>query len=67
MATTIQVDEKTLRLLRQMKGRLGVKTYDELIRKLLSKKKDQPHSLFGIDPEMRPFSEEDHLKFHDED
>ena len=66
MATTIQVEEKTLRTLRQLKGRLGAKTYDELIRKLLAKKTDLPDSMFGVDPELRPFSEEDRLKFHDE-
>ena len=66
MATTIQVDEKTLKLLKQLKGRLKVKTYDALIRKLLSKKSDVPESMFGVDPGLRPFSEEDRLKFHDE-
>ncbi len=66
MATTIQVEEKTLRTLRQLKGRLGAKTYDELIRKLLAKKSDIPDSMFGTHPDMPSFTEEDRLKFHDE-
>lgn len=67
MATTIQVETRTLRLLRQLKGRLKAKTYDQVIRGLLSKKSDVPTSLFGSHPEMTPFTEEDRLKFHDEE
>jgi len=67
MTTTIQIDVKTLRLLKQLKGRLKAKTYDDLIRRLISKKTDLPTSFFGINPEIPSFSEEDHLKIHDED
>lgn len=67
MTTTIQIDTKTLRLLKQLKGRWKTKTYDELIRRLLSKKTDLADSLFGVNPGIPSFSEEDHLKIHDED
>ena len=66
MTTTIQVDAKTLRLLKQLKGRWKAKTYDELIRRLISKRVEVPRSFFGVDPHLPPFSEEDHLIFHDE-
>lgn len=67
MTTTIQVDNGTLRLLRQLKGKLRMKTYDELIRQLISKKTDLPHSLLGSRPQLRSFVAEDHLRIHDED
>lgn len=67
MPTTIQVEEKTLRLLRRIKEKSGSKTYDEAINKLISKKTDIPRSMFGVHPEMRPFTEEDRLKAHDEE
>lgn len=66
MVTTIQVQEKTLRLLKQAKKRLKLSTYDDVIRRLTERKKPASEVMFGIDREgLTPFSEEDHLDFHE--
>ena len=67
MATTIQVEKKTLNLLKQLKGRFKVKTYDELIQKLANQKSIVPRSMFGSCPGIPEFTEDDRLKFHDEE
>ncbi len=67
MSTTIQVQEKTLRLLKTEKKRLKVATYDEVIRYLTRKKQPVTAEMFGIDRgQLTPFSEKDHLDFHED-
>ena len=67
MPTTIQVQEKTLRLLKLEKKRLKLATYDEVIRRLAEKKKPASQTLFGIDRgRIEPFAEGDHLDLHEE-
>lgn len=67
MPTTIQVGEKTLRLLRRIKEKFKAKTYDEAINRLISKKTDIPRSMFGVHPDAPPFTEDDRFKAHDEE
>lgn len=45
MATTIQLDEETVKMLKGYKEQLNIVTYDELIRKILSEKTKK--SMFG--------------------
>lgn len=67
MPTTIQVQEKTLRFLKLQKKRLKAETYDEVIRYLAERKQTSREAMFGIDQgRIHPFSEEDHLKFHED-
>ena len=45
MATTIQLDEETVKILKGYKEQLNIVTYDDLIRKILSEKTKK--SMFG--------------------
>ena len=58
MSTTVQVDEETLQRLREAKARTGARSYDELLRQLLSREAAEGGSLLGAHPEMRPFRHE---------
>ena len=65
MATSIQVQEKTLNLLKQQKKRLKLATYDEVIRVLAKKKEPLSQNMFGIDRDrITPFEEADRFDFH---
>jgi hypothetical protein len=65
MSTTIQTSKKTAQLLRDLKKKTGAKSYDELISALVREKLDIPKSLFGSNPRLPPFSEEDEMKSHE--
>ncbi|MBI2335945.1 MAG: hypothetical protein HYU97_04200 [Deltaproteobacteria bacterium] len=67
MPTTIQIENKTLLLLKRLKTKFKVKTYDEIIRKLISKKVEPVSSLLGAHSHLPSFSEQDHLFSHDEE
>jgi len=67
MSTTIQIENKTLLLLKRLKTKFKVKTYDEIIRKLISKKVEPVASLLGAHPHLPSFGEQDHLFSHDEE
>jgi hypothetical protein len=65
MATTIMVTERTLQVLRELKGRFHAKSYDETLMKLVSELTNVPASKFGARPKMKPFSESDRSTFHE--
>ncbi len=65
MPMTVQVNEKTLQMLNKAKKEMKVKSYDEVISKLLIERKKIPRSMFGSSPNLTPFTEEDRAKFHD--
>lgn len=65
MSTTIQVSRKTLQLLNMLKERLSVKSYDELIRMMALEKLNLPKSMFGVNPRLSSFKEEDEAEFHE--
>lgn len=68
MATTIQLSEKTLKLLKRLKGTMQVKSYDAVIQKLVSEKEPIPTSLFGANPDLKPYNREtDRIRFRYED
>lgn len=47
MVTTIQVNELTLRLLKQLKQSWNVHSYDELLQTVLQKQESPKESLYG--------------------
>ncbi len=59
--TTIKVSKKTLKLLEDLKKRMGSKTYEETILKLIEEyKRKMIEEYFGIDRDkITSFSEED--------
>ncbi len=46
MATTIQLDEETVKMLKGYKEQLNIATYDDLIKKILAEKTSK--SMFGF-------------------
>lgn len=63
MSTTIQVKRRNLRLLGVLKKSMGVRSYDEVIERLLEKKVGVPSDMFGIDKgRISRFMEKDRLE-----
>lgn len=64
MVTTIQMHEKTLGLLKQLKAKLGTTSYEDTILALIKRQERIPESMFGAHPELGSFKrgEED---FHE--
>ena len=58
LSTTIQVEKPTVQLLNRLKAKLGMTSYDKVIRKLAEKEEKIPESLFGVDRGMKPFARE---------
>jgi len=65
MTTTVQVNEKTLQMLNEAKKEMKAKSLDEVIKKLLVKQKKIPCSMFGSNPNLTSFKEEDRAEFHE--
>jgi predicted CopG family antitoxin len=63
--TTVQVDEKTLQMLNQVKREMKVKSHDEVIKQLLTERKKIPCSMFGSNRKLTSFTEEDRAEFHE--
>jgi len=56
--TTVQVNEKTLQMLNELKKEIGARNH-EVIRMLISERKKIPRSMFGSNLNLRSFSRED--------
>ena len=65
MATSIQVSKKTQQLLGALKKKLSAKSYDEILRRLISEKLEIPASMFGSSPRLSSFKERDEAEFHE--
>ena len=64
--TTIQIKRKNLRLLEALKACMGVRSYDEVIEKLLRDKMSVPGEMFGVDKgKISKFTERDRLEDRD--
>lgn len=59
MPTTVQVQEKTRRLLDKIKREMGVSSYDAVINKLMRTRGGMTQSLFGACKGSRPFTREE--------
>jgi predicted CopG family antitoxin len=59
MPTTVQVAEKTLQMLNKLKEEMSARSYDEVIRALISERKGIPRSMFGANRKLKSFSKED--------
>ena len=60
VVTTIQVKERNLKLLEELKRAMGARSYDEVLGKLLEEKLKVPESMFGVDRgKITPFTEAD--------
>ncbi|MEM0172686.1 MAG: hypothetical protein QXJ23_10455 [Thermofilum sp.] len=65
MATTIQVSRRTRQLLEALKKKLSAKSYDEALQKLLAEKMGISTSMFGSNPKLSSFREEEEAEFHE--
>ncbi|MBO3840518.1 MAG: hypothetical protein QXS66_09045 [Thermoproteota archaeon] len=65
MVTTIQVNRKTKQLLDALKKRLSAKSYDEVLQRILAEKTEIPSSMFGSNPKLSCFREEEEAEFHE--
>jgi hypothetical protein len=63
--TTVQVDEKTLQLLNNIKKEMKARSHDEVIKALISERKKIPCSMFGSNRKLNSFSEQDEAEFHE--
>jgi hypothetical protein len=65
LPTTVQVNEKTLQKLNRVKKEMKAKSHDEVINKLITERKKNPHSMFGSNPKLDSFTPEDEADFHE--
>jgi hypothetical protein len=65
METSIQLNKHTVQVLKDMKKKFGMKSYDELINKLIHKQTKTPKSMFGSNPNLGPFTEEDRAEIRE--
>ena len=65
MATTVQVDEKTLQMLNRAKKEMHAKSHNEVIKKLLTQQRKTPRSMFGSNPKLDSFTAEDEADSHE--
>jgi len=66
MSTTIKISKSTLRKLEKFKVKMGVKTFEEVILRLIDeKRRELVERFFSIDKgKISRFSEEDRLDSH---
>jgi hypothetical protein len=62
METSIQLKKHTVQVLKDLKKKLGAKSYDEVINRLVLRETGTPKSMFGSNPKLRPFKEEDRFE-----
>lgn len=65
MVTSIQVQESTLQIIKDIKTELDLKTCDEVINILVELRRKIPRSKFGAHPEMTEFTAKDEGDFHE--
>jgi hypothetical protein len=65
LATTVQVDEKTLQMLNRAKKEMNAKSHNEVIKRLLAKQRKIPSSMFGSNPKLDSFNAEDEADSHE--
>jgi predicted CopG family antitoxin len=65
MPTTVQVSEKTLQMLNELKKEMKARSHDEVIKSLISKRKRIPDSMFGSNRRLKPFSRADEGESHE--
>jgi len=63
MVTTIQIDNETIKMLKNLKFDLGYETYNELIRALVYENKRIKRSKKGKFPKLKEFKREELDRF----
>jgi len=65
LPTTVQVDEKTLQMLNEVKKETKAKSHDEVIKTLIADRKKIARSMFGSNQKLNSFTPQDEVEFHD--
>ncbi len=65
MPTTVQVNEKTLQMLNEVKKELKAKSHDEVIKTLITERKKILCTMFGSNRKLTSFSEQDEAEFRE--
>lgn len=65
MKTTIQLDKKTVQILKDLMKKMNFETYDDLIKALVREKWGVKDSLFGSNPRLTSFKEKEEAEFHE--
>jgi len=65
MPTTVQVSEKTLQMLNELKKEMKARSHDEVIKSLITKRKRIPDSMFGSNRRLKPFSRAEEGESHE--
>jgi predicted CopG family antitoxin len=63
MTTTVQVSDEVRKQIEELKVKWGLKSYDEVIKKMIRAQTGRPESLFGAASGSKPFergAEEEH-------
>lgn len=58
MATTVQVSEEVRRQMELLKVKWGLRSYDDVIKRMIRTQTKRPESLFGAARGSRPFRRE---------
>ncbi len=64
MTSSVQVSERTLQLLNKLKQEEGLRSHDQVIRRLVSERRKIPWSMFGSNPRLRSFRAKDEAESH---
>jgi hypothetical protein len=65
LPTTVQVSEKTLKMLNKIKKEMKASSHDQVIKSLILERKNIPCSMFGSDHNLKPFTQEDKAESHE--
>jgi hypothetical protein len=63
--TTVQLDQKTLQMLNEIKKEMRAKSNNEVIKTLIAERKKISCSMFGSKSKLNSFSEQDEAELHD--
>lgn len=62
LPATIQVSERTFQLLKNIKKEMKARSYNQVIKSLILERKNIPKSMFGSNPQLKSFSQEDKIE-----
>ena len=65
MATSVQVSKLTHQQLKKLKQKFRMRSYDEVIKRLIIKEEKIPTSMFGSGRRLGPFTQEEEAEFHE--
>ena len=65
METTVQLNKNTVQILKDLKKKMHAKSYDEVISRLVLKETGIPKSMFGSNPKLGTFTEEDRAEIRE--